>query len=55
MNELLAAQAEQQHKDRILTLTAAMLTGTTQPSDQIIDQVLMFASVIAKKIEAGVL
>lgn len=41
------------HADRLTLLVAAMLTGETAPSDPIIEQVLLFAGVIAKKIEAG--
>jgi hypothetical protein len=55
IEEAMKISAEEKHKERLLTLAAAMLTGETAPSDQIINQVLLFAKVIVEKIEAGVL
>lgn len=38
-------------QDRITLLVAAMLTGQTTPGDKLIDQCIMFAELITKKIE----
>jgi len=38
-------------KDRVTLLVAAMLNGNTQPGDALIDQLLLLARAIAKKIE----
>lgn len=55
LQEAIKMSADAKRRERITTLAAAMLTGTTAPGEALINQVLLISGVIADKIEAGVL
>jgi hypothetical protein len=51
--EMLAASATADQKDKLTRIVAAMLTGVTAPGDALIKQVVTIAKVIVQRIEAA--